>query len=52
MAARGGHEGGEVRDAIETHVAEVLASQGHVLLATSRPAGVHERAERLSLIHI
>ena len=33
-------EGGTLRSEIEQHVAEVLAPQGHVLLATSRPAGV------------
>jgi len=32
-------EGGAKREQIERHVAEVLAPQGHVLLATSRPAG-------------
>ena len=35
-------EGGEERDAIERHVVEVLAPQGHVLLCTSRPDGVKE----------
>jgi predicted NACHT family NTPase len=35
-------EGGTKRDEIERHVAEVLAAQGHVLLCTSRPAGVDE----------
>ena len=35
-------EGGARRVEIEQHVAEVLAPQGHVLLATSRPAGVPE----------
>ena len=39
-------EGGQIRDEIDMHVAEVLAPQGHVLLATSRPAGVDVRAER------
>ena len=33
-------EGGAKRDEIEAHVAEVLARQGHVLLCTSRPAGL------------
>ena len=33
-------EGGSMRGEIEQHVANVLAPQGHVLLATSRPAGV------------
>ena len=35
-------EGGQSRVEIETHVTEVLAPQGHVLLATSRPACVVE----------
>ena len=35
-------EGGQVRGDIEHHVAEVLAPQGHVLLCTSRPAGIIE----------
>ena len=35
-------EGGQVREQIERHVAEVVVPQGHVLLATSRPAGVSE----------
>ena len=33
-------EGGKMRAAIERHVTEVLAPQGHVLLATSRPEGL------------
>ena len=33
-------EGGKARDAIERHVTEVLAPQGHVMLITSRPAGL------------
>ena len=33
-------EGGAARERIERHVSEVLAPQGHVLLATSRPAGL------------
>lgn len=33
-------EGGQKRDEIEKHVVEVLAPQGHALLATSRPTGV------------
>ena len=36
-------EGGASRVQIERHVAEVLAPQGHVLLATSRPAGVQQQ---------
>ena len=35
-------EGGMARVQIERHVAEVLAPQGHIVLATSRPAGVSE----------
>jgi len=35
-------EGGKARDAIERHVTEVLAPQGHVMLVTSRPAGLDE----------
>ena len=35
-------EGGQVRNEIDRHVLEVLAPQGHVLLCTSRPAGVDE----------
>ena len=33
-------EGGQARERIERHVAEVLAPQGHVMLVTSRPAGL------------
>ena len=35
-------EGGQERGHLEKHVTEVLAPQGHVLLVTSRPAGVDE----------
>ena len=35
-------EGGTNRAEIERHVVEVLAPQGHVMLCTSRPAGVDE----------
>jgi len=35
-------EAGAMRERIECHVAEVLAPQGHVLLCTSRPAGLDE----------
>jgi len=35
-------EAGAKRDDIERHVVEVLTPQGHVLLCTSRPAGVVE----------
>jgi hypothetical protein len=34
-------EGGRMRTAIERHVTEVLAPQGHVVLVTSRPEGVN-----------
>ena len=37
-------EGGQVREQIERHVTEVLAPQGHVLLVTSRPAGITEES--------
>ena len=37
-------EGGTSRGEIEKHVTQVLAPQGHVMLCTSRPAGLH--AER------
>eukprot|EP00966_Prymnesium_polylepis_P014715 340101-Prymnesium_polylepis.1 len=36
-------EGGTARDEIERHVTEVLARQGHIMLITSRPAGVPEQ---------
>ena len=36
-------EGGEKRPQIERHVTEVLAPQGHVLLATSRPDGIDDQ---------
>ena len=36
-------EGGDKRVQIERHVTEVLAPQGHVLLATSRPNGIDDR---------
>jgi len=46
-------EGGEKREQIERHVTEVLALQGHVLLATSRPDGIDDQRyagfRRLSL---
>ena len=35
-------EGGKARDKIERHVTEVLAPQGHIMLVTSRPAGLDE----------
>ena len=37
-------EGGKMREQIERHVTEVLAPQGHVMLVTSRPAGLDESA--------
>ena len=36
-------EGGEKRAQIERHATEVLAPQGHVLLATSRPDGIDDQ---------
>ena len=36
-------EGGEKREQIERHVTKVLAPQGHVLLATSRPNGIDDQ---------
>ena len=39
-------EGGVERERIERHIVEVLAPQGHVVLATSRPAGVSEEMFR------
>jgi Ran GTPase-activating protein (RanGAP) involved in mRNA processing and transport len=39
-------EGGKARTAIERHVTEVLAPQGHVMLVTSRPAGLEEERFR------
>lgn len=46
-------EGGKARERIERHITEVLAPQGHVLLVTSRPAGIdgsrYAHFHRLSL---
>ena len=42
-------EGGAKRNEIELHVTEVLAPQGHVMLCTSRPAGLTE--ERFAGFH-
>eukprot|EP00966_Prymnesium_polylepis_P258028 5960248-Prymnesium_polylepis.1 len=39
-------EGGTSREEIETHVATVLAPQGHTILATSRPTGLSENQFR------
>ena len=35
------NEGGASRDAIERHATKVLGPQGHVMLCTSRPAGIN-----------
>ena len=40
-------EGGDLRDEVERHVAEVLAPQGHVMLVTSRPTGL-DKATRFA----
>ena len=45
-------EGGKVRDAIERHVTEVLAPQGHAMLITSRPAGLKENRFRQHFVHV
>ena len=46
-------EGGAARDRIVRHIVEVLEPQGHIVVATSRPASIAEerfaRFERLSL---
>ena len=42
MLLDGLDEGGISRDEIERHATEVLAVQGHVILCTSRPAGIDE----------
>ena len=34
-------EAGALRERIEQHITSVLAPQGHVLLCTSRPAGIY-----------
>ena len=36
-------EGGKLRNEIEAHVNQVLARQGHLMLVTSRPAGINEK---------
>ena len=36
-------EGGVAREHIEEHVVRVLAQQGHIVFATSRPAGINEK---------
>ena len=35
-------EGGKERERITEHITQVLAPQGHVMLVTSRPAGINE----------
>ena len=46
-------EGGQIRDQIERHVTEVLAPQGHVMLVSSRPAGINEeRFEGFHRVHL
>ena len=45
-------EGGKARDAIERHVTEVLAPQGHIILITSRPAGLNEGPFRDNFVHV
>jgi hypothetical protein len=45
-------EGGKARDAIERHVTEVLAPQGHVMLVTSRPAGLKEDQFRQHFVRV
>ena len=42
-------EGGKYRQLIERHVAETLLQQGHVIFATSRPAGISD--ERFATFH-
>jgi len=45
-------EGGKARDAIERHVTEVLAPQGHVMFVTSRPAGLDEDRFRQHFVRV
>ena len=45
-------EGGKARDKIERHVTEVLAPQGHVMLVTSRPAGLKESHFSQHFVHV
>ena len=42
ICTKGIDEGGVARDRIEQHVVKVLAQQGHMVFATSRPAGINE----------
>jgi hypothetical protein len=46
------NEGGKARDAIERHVTEVLAPQGHVMLVTSRPNGLEEERFSNHFVHV
>jgi hypothetical protein len=45
-------EGGTAREKIERHVTEVLAPQGHVMLVTSRPAGLKEDRFRQHFVRV
>ena len=45
-------EGGALRSKIEEHVLKVLAPQGHVLLCTSRPAGIDEEMYSEAGLHL
>merc|ERR1719469_15947 len=46
-------EGGAKRGEVERHVIEVLAPQGHVMLCTSRPAGLtEERFDGFRRLHL
>ena len=45
-------EGGQARAAIERHVTEVLAPQGHVMLVTSRPNGLEEERFSNHFVHV
>jgi hypothetical protein len=45
-------EGGKARDAIERHGTEVLAPQGHIMLVTSRPAGLDEDRFRQHFLRV
>jgi hypothetical protein len=45
-------EGGKAREKIERHVTEVLAPQGHVMLVTSRPAGLESERFRQHFVRV
>ena len=45
-------EGGQARAAVEKHVTEVLAPQGHAMLVTSRPAGLQENLFEKHFFHL